>query len=394
MAPLTAELLYIDAPTGLAGDMLLAGLLDCGLALEPILKELKKLDLGPWELKTERVSQHGIVAMQVDIQYPHQHQHRHLSDIRKLIQTAEFPQPAEAMALRTFQILAQAEAAAHGCSIEEVHFHEVGAVDSILDICAVSLALHQLQIAEVFCSALPLSQGWVDCEHGRLPVPAPAVANLLEGMQVHGSHLEGELITPTGAALLKAMGAKQIPPPAFGIIAHGRGAGHRVLPQPNAVHLVLGDSGRRSYHRDVVDVIRTNIDDSSGETLAMLWEKAFAMGALDMCYTPLLMKKGRPAWQLQMIVPECTADQFARLIFEETGSIGCRVNRERRLVAERSIINVYTQYGRVAVKISGNNIAPEADCAKAVAERSGVPFKEVYAAALTAAYSALHGEEE
>ncbi|MDO4732760.1 MAG: nickel pincer cofactor biosynthesis protein LarC [Bacillota bacterium] len=393
MAPLIAELLYIDAPTGLAGDMLLAGLLDCGAELEPILRELRKLDLGPWELKAEKISQHGIMAMQVDIEYPHQHQHRHLSDIRKLIQDAGFPPAAEERALLTFQILAQAEAAAHGCDIEEVHFHEVGAVDSILDICAVSLALHQLQVEQVYCSELPLSRGWVDCAHGRLPVPAPAVANLLLGMKVHGSTLEGELITPTGAALLKAMGAKQIPPPAFGILCHGRGAGHRELSQPNAVHLILGDSERRVYHRDVVDVLRTNIDDSSGETLAVLWEKAFAMGAMDMCYSPLLMKKGRPAWQLQMIVPEGQADKFACLIFAETGSIGCRVNRERRLVAERNIINVYTQYGKVAVKISGNNIAPEAESARAAAAQAGVPFKEVYAAALTAAYSELRGEE-
>ena len=393
MAPLTAELLYIDAPTGLAGDMLLAGLLSCGAELESLLCDLRRLDVGPWDLQVKTVQQHSLAALQVDISYPHQHQHRHLSDIREIINKAELPPAAAERALKTFGLLAQAEAAVHGCSPEEVHFHEVGAVDSILDICGVCLALEQLQIKKVYCTPLPLSHGWVDCEHGRLPVPAPAVAQLLQGMRMQSSPLEGELITPTGAALLRAVEADQDPAPAFRVLANGRGAGHRVLPQPNAVHLMLGELAPVEPGRDTVEVIYTNIDNSSGEALATLWEQAFALGALDMCYTPLLMKKGRPAWQLQMIVPDGQADRFAPLIFRETGSIGCRISRERRIVMERRIISVETEFGPVAVKLSGNNIAPEADCVKAVAEAKGLPAKEVYAAALSAAYAQLHGDQ-
>lgn len=390
MAPLTADLLYIDSPTGLAGDMLLAGLIDCGADVEWIRGQLRKLDLGPWELKTQRVTQQGISAMQVDISYPHQHSHRHLSDINQLIRGANLPPAATELALRTFHLLGEAEASAHGCSLEEVHFHEVGAVDSILDICGVSLALTQLGVKDVYCQALPLGHGWVDCEHGRLPVPAPAVVNLLEGMHLQGTTLEGELITPTGAALLRAMNAKQCPPPPFGYMRHGRGAGHRQLPVLNAVYLMLGRGSEGEYIRDVVDVLYTNIDDCSGESLAVLWEKAFALGALDLCYSPLYMKKGRPAWQMQMMVPEGQTDPFVDLIFKETSAIGCRVSRERRIIQERRMINVYTEFGRVEVKVSGNNIAPEADSVQAVAARNGRPFKDVFNAALAAAYGQLH----
>lgn len=393
MAPLTADLLYIDAPTGLAGDMLLAGLLDSGLDREELIRDLRKLELGPWTLQATPLSQQGLTAMQVDIDYPPQHQHRHLQDIQDLILEAGLPQDGTELALKTFRLLAEAEAAAHGCGVEEVHFHEVGAVDSILDICGVCLALCRIGVKRVYGSPLPLSRGWVDCAHGRLPVPAPAVARLLTGLQVQGTELEGELVTPTGAALLRAVDVQQTPPPAFCMVATGRGAGHRSLPVPNAVHLTLGRSGEPDPCRDVVEVIRTNMDDSPGEILAALWEPAFAAGALDLCYVPLLMKKGRPAWQLQMIVPAGQGDRFAAMIFAETGAIGCRITRERRIKVERRLETVETAFGPVQVKISGRNLAPEADSVQEVAAESGQPFKIVYAAALSAAWQTLQTME-
>lgn len=392
MAPLTADLLYIDAPTGLAGDMLLAGLLDCGLDQEELIRDLRKLDLGPWSLQTTPLTQQGLAARQVEIVYPPQHQHRHLQDIQALIRQADLPKAGAELALKTFRLLAEAEAAAHGCGVEAVHFHEVGAVDSILDICGVSLGLCRLGVERVYCSPLPWSRGWVDCTHGRLPVPAPAVARLLTGLQVQGTELEGELITPTGAALLRAAAVQQTPPPAFQVVATGCGAGHRQLPVPNAVRLTLGRSGEADPCRDEVEVLRTNIDDSPGETLGALWEQAFGAGALDLCYVPLLMKKGRPAWQIQMIVPAGQGDRFAAMLFAETGAIGCRITRERRVKAERRLETVETAFGPILVKVSGENLAPEADSVQAAAQRSARPFKLVYAAALAEAWRVFQNE--
>jgi len=379
-----AGIIYIDAPTGLAGDMLLAALLDAGADQEALLAALRRLPIGDWTLTVTPVSQQGLAGLDVAIAYPHQHQHRYLADIEAIISAAAFPARADALARQAFRLLAEAEAAAHGCSPEEVHFHEVGAVDSILDICGVALLMDMLEIREVYCSPLPLSGGYVDCEHGRLPVPAPAVLQLLQGFRLVPSEIRGEAVTPTGAALLKALGARPAMPD-FILEKVGKGAGKRQLGVVNMVRVLLGSSTAAGPDRDMVEVLYANIDDCGGETLAALWEQAFALGALDMCYSPLLMKKGRPAWQLQMIVPDGRSATFAPLLFAETTTLGCRVSREYRYKAPRQQLTADTPYGPVAVVWSGNTLAPEADSVREAAAAQQVPFKEVYNAALAAA---------
>lgn len=397
------RILYLDAASsGLAGDMLFAALLDAGADFDSLLARLRGLPLDSWRIDYSRVRQHGLEAADIAIHYPPQHIHRHLEDILAIIAAAGFPPRAEAVACRAFELLAAAEATAHGCDKEQVHFHEVGAVDSILDICGVALAADALDIGAVYASALPLSQGFVDCEHGRLPVPAPAALHLLRGWPLSASDLMGELVTPTGAALLRALEA-QPKLPDFTLCAVGQGAGKRQLPRPNILRALVGETAAApiagagpGFSYDQVDVIEANIDDSSGEMLAALWDRAFALGAKDMCYTPLLMKKGRPAWQVQLIVPWGEAARFAPLLFAETSAIGCRCRSEQRILAPRRSIAADTAYGPIAVKISGQNIAPEADSVQAAAARHNTPFKQVYQAALAAAYDdiARQGEDK
>ena len=390
MAALTNKIIYIDAPTGLAGDMLLAALLDAGGNEGVMLSALARLNLQDWNMQIKRMTQGGLSALDVNISYEPQHQHRHLADIISMIEQASFPDRAAELAKKAFFVLAEAEAHAHGCSVDVVHFHEVGAIDSILDICGVALLIDDLGIEQAFCSPLPLSSGFVDCEHGRIPVPAPAAAWLLRGFDLAETDLKGELITPTGAALLRALETKN-GFPGFELATVGCGAGKRKLPVSNIVRVFLSanETGGDIIH-DEVDVITSNIDDASGEILASIWEKAFAEGALDVCYTPVFMKKGRPAWQLQIIAPPEKSAGLAQLIFTETGSLGCRISRERRIKARRSSIVVPTAFGEVAVVTSNANLAPEAESVRAAAAKHGIPFKQVYEAALAAAHK-IHG---
>lgn len=388
MAALTDKTVYIDAPTGLAGDMLMAALLDAGGDEAALRQALSRLPLGEWQLTVSPVSQQGLAALDVAITYPHQHQHRHLPEIEAMIQAAAFPQRAEALALSAFRQLAAAEAAAHGCAVEDVHFHEVGAVDSILDICGVALLADMLCISRVFCSPLPLTSGYVDCEHGRLPVPAPATAQLLQGFRLIPSDIQGEAVTPTGAALLRALGAVNGKPD-FYLEAIGRGAGKRKLSQVNMVRVLLGtaagEAALADLEQDEVEVLTANIDDAGGELLARLWQKAFDQGALDLCFLPIFMKKGRPAWQVQLIAPLGQGEAFARLLLAETTALGCRISRQPRYKAPRRSFSVDTPFGPIAVKQGANTLAPEADSVAQAAAEHGSTFKEVYAAALAAA---------
>jgi uncharacterized protein (TIGR00299 family) protein len=251
-----------------------------------------------------------------------------------------------------------------------------------LEICGVALAIGDLGVTEVFCSPLPSSSGFVECAHGRLPVPAPATLTLLRGYSFYDSGLVGELITPTGAALLRALEARQCCP-AYTLEAVGLGAGNRDLPLPNIMRALLGSAGGNTV--DEVDVLSSNIDDTSGEMLGSLLPLLLEAGALDACYIPLIMKKGRPAWQLQVICPPALTDKLAELILAESSTLGLRIRREQRRVLPRYSRQVATAGGDIAVKISGHNIAPEYEDVARAARLSGLPFKEVYRQALLAA---------
>lgn len=361
---------YFHCPSGISGDMALAALIDAGVSVAKLEKQLRRLDLPSWELKLELVNKKGLACLQISFVLPQENKHRHLPDIEKIIVAAHFSPQVEAFTLAVFRKLAEAEARVHGCGIEEVHFHELGGADTILDIVGFALSMEMLGIEKVFSSPLPLSRGFVDCAHGRLPVPAPAVMELLRGAQIYQTSLEGELITPTGAALLMTA-SNGFDLPDFTLQRIGRGGGQKDLPIPNILTLMVG----KTKSEDRVEVIRTWIDDATPELLGNLWQAVFDAGALDMAYSPLTMKKGRPAWELTVLAPEGEAHKIAQLLFAQTTTIGLRISREKRLVRERQIITVDTIYGAIDVKISGalgdpaSTVSPEyQSCSNAAAK--------------------------
>ncbi len=391
--------LCLDAPTGLAGDMLSAVLLDLGAPWQEIYRYLQRLPVPDWQVEIKPTERGGLSACLFSVTCPPQTSARHLAEIEENIRQAAFPPQAEKLALTAFAHLAEAEAAAHGCRVQQVHFHEVGAVDAMIDICTVALAVTLLEIQQVYIGLLPWSRGTVRCAHGLLPTPAPAVRRLLQGYQFCQSDLEGELITPTGAALLLALEAQQQPMPMFTLGKSGCGAGHKELAQPNLLHGVLteeADSGEAGLLRDQVAVLTANLDDASGELLGNLWSKISGQPVLDLSFSPLLMKKGRPGWQVTVIVAPGAEEAVAGLLLAETSTIGLRIHRENRLKLPRRQTLVDTRFGQIAVKLAGNTVAPEYESVKNAAERSGMPFKEVYLAAVAGALSretAENGEQ-
>ena len=389
MGASTKRFLYLNPITGIAGDMFFAALLDLGGDQGWVEEQLRRLPLENWTMQVEERQSLGIRGLHLQFCTEESHVHRHLSPILNMIDQAQFPPKARDIAKKTFIRLAEAEAQVHSCTPEDIHFHEVGAMDSLLDICGVALLLNQLQIEEVYCGVLPLSRGYVDCAHGRLPVPAPAAAKLLQGFHLVGTELEGELITPTGAALLAALGAQQTPPPAFSLLSQGQGLGSRTLPIPNALWAMLCQTEAETdlgLDQDEIEMLKANVDDSSGELLGHLTETLLQAGALDVCTMPIFMKKARPAWQIQIIAKLGQGQSLAKLLFQESTVIGCRITRERRFVQPRRSFSVATPYGPVLVKASGNTLAPEADSVRQCAAEAQVPWKQVYQAALCAAH--------
>jgi len=389
-----SKILYLDCSTGIACDMLLAALLDAGADLADIENGLAQLALGDWRMETARVDCCGIIANRLKITFPARPHHRTYDDIRALLTNVDWPQPALHIASAAFAALAEAEAAVHGCAPGAVHFHETGAVDSLLDICGCALALARLDIAKVYFSELPLTSGYVECAHGRLPLPAPAAALLLRGMRLFPSPLAGETVTPTGAALLKGCAAIQaLPHIRLERIGHGAGS-RNFAGQANVLRAMLGTDADTAdmpagITCDTVEVLRANIDDASGELLGQLWERAFAQGALDMSYTPVLMKKGRPAFALELVVKPGQAGAFAELVFGQTTTIGLRVHRETRYILPRENIKIATPFGTIGLKVSGDTVAPEADEVAAAAAAHQTSFKVVYQAVI-AAYLSNH----
>jgi uncharacterized protein (TIGR00299 family) protein len=390
-----SKIIYFDCPTGISGDMILAALIGCGADLNYIRKQLARLTLPDWQMEYLEVQKNGITAGQVAISYQESPSHCHLPQIEQIIRAAKLPDRAETLALTTFRLLAQAEAAAHGCPREKVHFHEVGATDAILDICGAALALDALNIDAVYASPLPLSHGFVDCTHGRLAVPTPAVLQLLQGADLVHSPLEGELITPTGAAILHAsLAVGGFRPPQFSLQKVGLGAGQKDLPMPNIMRALLG----QVQEQDCVDVITCWLDDCQGEFLGHLWQKiTVAEGFLDMAYNPVFMKKGRPGWQLTVIARAGQGPQLAQLIMHETTTIGLRIRRELRLIQPRQNLQVDTDYGKINIKVSGKgqkqNIAPEYESCIQAAATFDLPLKTVYQAAIAAFLQENHKKE-
>jgi pyridinium-3,5-bisthiocarboxylic acid mononucleotide nickel chelatase len=382
---------YLDCSSGVSGDMFLAACLDAGLEAGQLQAELAKLTLGPYTFDVQRVKRGGLAGTHVNITAPGPQPHRHLLPIERMIKSSGLPAVVQERACSIFRRLGEAEAMLHDEPLNHVHFHEVGAVDAILDIVGACAALELLGVGELAASPLNLGSGRVNAAHGSLPVPAPATAELLRGVPVYSSGVEAELVTPTGAAIVStlASGFGPLPPMKIGRI--GYGAGSRELPgHPNLLRLMIGERTESTKPgAEAVAVIETSVDDMSPELYGYLAERALAAGALDVSCAPIGMKKSRPGLEIRVLARPEQAETLADLIFAETTTLGVRVSTAERRVLERYSVSVETPYGPIRVKVGRRNgrvlnAAPEfEDCRRAALERE-VPLKDVMHAAQAA----------
>ncbi len=432
------RLAYLECFAGASGDMFLGALVDAGVPAAVLEEAVRALDIGA-SLRIEKVDRSGITATKVHVldhgriadaaesAHPHEHSHddahkvdrhhhdehthshshehehthehthgRSLTQIRALISAAPLDSHVQQLALRTFDLLGAAEAKIHNVPFDKIHFHEVGAVDAIVDIVASCAGILHLNVGRWYSSPLNVGCGMIDCAHGRFPVPAPATAELLRGMPTYSAHVEKELLTPTGAALIRALDPGFGPQPAMRADRIGYGAGTRNSKGfPNVLRLTLGESVANEptgdHRTDEVIVLETALDDCSPQVLAYVSEQALAQGALDVMLAPVQMKKGRPGTLLTLLCAPGTESTFADLLFRETSTLGIRRRRESRLILEREHVSVDTPYGSIRVKRAttadglARNLAPEFEDCRAAAERANVPLKEVQQAALRAA---------
>jgi len=389
-----AETAYLDAFSGLSGDMLLGALLDAGLDLGELEQALASLKLGGYRLATQRRVVSGISAVKFEVELFEPQPERKLGEIRGIIEASELTAAVKETAVAAFAALAEAEAKVHRTSPEQVHFHEVGAVDSIIDIVGAAWGLARLEIHQLLVSPLPMGGGFVRSRHGQLPVPAPATVELLAGFPVKLRDGQGEMVTPTGAALVKVLARPAPVPLTFEIERIGYGAGSASFDdRPNVLRLMLGREAAPAGSDEIVE-IATNIDDLNPQMYDYVSERLFAAGAYDVVLTPTIMKKGRPAITLTVLAEAARRDAIADILFSETTTIGLRYHPVSRLKLEREIKQVQTRWGPIRVKVSRRgggvvNLSPEyEDCRRAAAEH-GVALKAVMREAHSAAHEQL-----
>jgi uncharacterized protein (TIGR00299 family) protein len=423
---------YLECFSGISGDMFLGALVDAGVSPALLQEAVQALDLGG-RLDISRVMRNGIAATKVDVwvgdekegpaeghghshhhenehghEHSHQHEHaqagvpvlhsrshahehahahehgRSLSEVRAIISSAKIGERGKQRALAIFQVLGEAEAKIHNTTVEKIHFHEVGAVDAIVDIVCSAVASEALEVDEWVCSPLNVGGGTVQCAHGLLPVPAPAVLEMLNGVPVYSSGIDKELTTPTGAAIVKTLVTRFGAVPAYKVEASGYGAGTRELPgQPNVVRVTIGESiGSAQVAPEFVTVLEANLDDLNPQVFGYVMDRLFDAGALDVFGTPVQMKKGRPGMLLTILARTEDAQRLANIVFSETTTLGIRMREERREVLMRRAVPVRTAWGPVRMKVANlngtvMNYAPEYEDCRQIATEHGVPLKTV-----------------
>lgn len=379
----TANLGYLDCPAGISGDMFLAALLDAGLEEKVLRTELAKLPVDNYRLKVTRKPSASIMATRLIVTTETQPP-RPWHKIRKLIEDSGLTNEVKEKSLAVFTLLAEAEAKIHGCPVSEVHFHELGGVDAIIDVVGAAIGLTTLGVDRLITSPLPMGSGLVKCDHGLLPLPAPAVCEILKGVPVYGTNLTQELVTPTGAALVRALSASFGQFPVMTIAGIGYGAGSHSLDdgRPNLCRMVLG-TAREASEAQEVEVIETHLDDWSPESFPYLSEQLFDAGAADVSLVPIQMKKGRPGFLLRAIVPPERAWGIKRCILAETTAIGLRFRTERRMTLPRESASINTPWGELTVKRvetpRGIVLYPEYESCCQLAKAKGLSLQEVYA---------------
>jgi pyridinium-3,5-bisthiocarboxylic acid mononucleotide nickel chelatase len=377
---------YFDCFSGISGDMVLGALVDAGCNLAQIEAELRRLPISGWKISAEKVRRGGLAATRVLVETSEHHHHRSLSTILNLIQQAGLPPRVVERASNIFTRLGEAEARMHGVPIEKVHFHEVGAVDAIVDIVGASIGFELLGIEECVCSRLNVGGGVVKAQHGNLPVPAPATAELLRGAPTYSNGILHELVTPTGAAIVSILASVFGTQPAMSVDAIGYGAGATELAeQPNVLRILIGESAteeKGALQEGTIVVLEANIDDMNPQLYGYFAERALEAGALDVFSTPIQMKKNRPGQLITVFCDPAKREELTELIFRETTTIGVRHSVMERNTLQRESILVKTNLGSVAVKVARLNgkilnAVPEyEECRKFAMERS-LPLKEV-----------------
>jgi len=386
------KIAHFDCFSGASGDMILGALVGAGCDAKALETSLRKLPVTGWQLSAGKVLKKGIGATRVRVDVAEQEAHRSLSAILELIGRADLPTRVQSRAAEVFHRLGEAEARIHGVPVEEVHFHEVGAVDAIVDIVGACLGLEWLGIERVTCSALNLGGGVVRAAHAFLPVPAPATADLLRGVPTYSTGIAHELVTPTGAAILTTVAAEFGPQPRMRVGAIGYGAGEADLPeQANVLRLFVGEAAAEvsvAWDEETV-VIEANLDDMNPQIYGYFMERALHAGALDVFSAPVQMKKGRPGTLLTVLCREEDAERLIRLVFAETTTIGVRSHTVRRRCLARGSVTVGTTYGPVRIKLASANgkvvnAAPEYEDCRRIAAEKNVPLRQVLAEAMLA----------
>ncbi len=382
------KVLYFDCFAGISGDMTVGALIDLGADEKELLQSLDSLHLHGYRIEIKKALKNGISGTDFNViieeehshhSHHHHHHSRNLSVISEIINSSALDSSVKELSLKMFHEIAAAESKIHAKSIDEIHFHEVGAIDSIVDIVASAVCLNMIKPDKIISSPLNLGEGTVECAHGVFPVPAPATAEILKGIPVYSSGIKKEMTTPTGAAIIKCIAQEFSSFPAMKIDSTGYGLGKRNLEVPNVLRVVVGEM---DYSEKKV-MIETNIDDMSGEIYSYLMNKLFESGALDVFIAPVIMKKSRPAHVLSVLCESGKVDALEEIIFTETTTFGTRRYEVERSELERTISKVKTSYGEISVKkgyLNGKYLkfSPEYDeCAEA-AKKHGVPVREVY----------------
>ncbi|MBI5809755.1 MAG: nickel pincer cofactor biosynthesis protein LarC [Deltaproteobacteria bacterium] len=387
------KILYIDAPMGISGDMFLGAMIDMGVPFKAILRELKKLNVGNITIDVRKEVRHSIIGTAFRVRLKEARHHRTFREIRAIIKKSGLSPAVKGLSIRIFGIIAEAEGKVHGISADKVHFHEVGAMDSIIDIVGASTAFTSLSVDRVVTGPIPLGGGWTDTMHGRLPIPAPATLEILKGVPVASSNVPFELTTPTGAAIVKAITDEFGPIPDMAVQEAGYGAGKKDFKEAaNVLRVIIGKAEAPHAAAAAAErlcIMETNIDDMNPQIAGYLMERLLKAGALDAFFTPVQMKKSRPGVLLTVLTSEEKKKNLLDIILDESTSIGVRTYPVERHCLERRMENVKTGYGVLRVKVSLReglvvNVQPEYEDCRTIAGKKKIPLKMVMDAAKAA----------
>lgn len=384
------KVLYFDLIGGASGDMILAALIDAGMPAEILAEMLAGLKLDEFELKAASIIKNGYQATRVDILVGKQPPERHLKEILEVIQNSSLPESIQNRAIKIFQNIAAVEACIHNKPVDQIHLHELGGTDTIVDVTGALLALDFLRVSHIYASPIPLGSGFIEGAHGQIPLPAPATMGLLKGLPVRRTEIKAELITPTGAALLAELVDDFSPPPEMKVDIIGYGAGTRDLPIPNLLRVMIGETAEKGNQiKEQLILLESNLDDLNPEIYPYVMESLFDAGALDVCLLPVQMKKNRPGTQIQVLAEIQKAEGMREILFQETSTLGIRQTLVDRYSLPRIIQEVSTPYGVVRIKIveegtKYQKASPEFEDCQKLARENHIPVQQICQEAIKA----------